>query len=374
MVIRIFLFRTFRLMKSPLLSIALCLGFLPAISQITINQNDMPSQGDTLHVSIATTVGSIDHTLSGPNYLWDFSTLNPYAQDLYRFDAPSAIPFNFLSSVAVLNPSPDSLPVIGGIPSNFTDYFKNGSSGYRQNGVTFQYLTLTTFQIPVVYTQSDYVYRFPLNYGDLDTSDGAYAINFPPLPYIGETIHRESNVDGWGTLITPFGTFMALRVVSHIQRIDTISLDSVTGFSIPRPMEIEYKWLANGIPIPVLEIDAQELFNTEVITSIVYRDVYRDNLPQVGINEQQQLISASSVFPNPSDENCYVTFTMTGVAPVEMILTDITGREVKRFGKEMSMSGVNSRLLDLNGIPAGSYMINIRSGEFSLCQKMVIMH
>lgn len=325
-------------------------------------------------MSIAATVGSVDHTLTGANYYWDFSSLTPFAQRLYRFEAPAAIPFNFLSSVAFLNPSPDSLPIIGGVPSNFTDYFKNGSSGYRQNGMTFQYLSLTTFQIPVVFTSNDYVYNFPLNYGDLDTSDGAYAINFPPLPYIGETIHRENNADGWGTLVTPYGTFNALRVVSKIQRIDTISLDSVTGFSIPRPLEIEYKWLAHGIPVPVLEIDAQILFNAEVITSVIYRDIYHDNLPQVGINEAQQLISSSSVYPNPANENCYVTFNMAGAAPVEIVLTDISGRVIKSFGKEMSLPGTNNRLLELNGIAAGSYVINIRSGDYSLSQKLVLMH
>ncbi len=361
-------------MKTPLLSLALCLGCLPAIAQITINQNDMPSQGDSLHVSFAAGVGSVDHTLTGPNYYWDFSSLTPIAQQLYRFETPTALPFNFLSSVAFLNPSPDSLPVIGGIPSNFTDYFKNGSSGYRQNGMTFQFLTLTNFEIPVVFTQSDYVYRFPLNYGNVDTSDAAYAINFPPLPYIGQTIHRENNVDGWGTLVTPYGTFMALRMVSVIQRIDTISLDSVTGFSIVRPLEIEYKWLANGIKIPVLEVDAQVLFNTEVVTNVVYRDVYNNTLPQVGMNDNQQLISSSSVFPNPATDNCYVTFKMEGAAQVGIELTDISGRAVKNFGKEMSLPGNNSRLLDLSGIAPGSYMINIISGDFKVSRKIVVVN
>jgi hypothetical protein len=361
-------------MKTPLLSLAFCLGIIPAFSQITINQNDMPSQGDSMRVSYAAGVGSIDHTLSGPNYWWDFSSLVPYAQEEYRFNAPTAIPFNFLSTLAFVNPTPDSLPVIGNVPSNFTDYFKNGSSGYRQNGLSFEYTPLTSFTIPVVFTQSDYVYRFPLNYGNMDTSDGAYAINFPPLPYIGQTIHRENNADGWGTLITPYGTFMALRVVSTVQRIDTISLDSVTGFTIPRPLEVEYKWLVNGLKIPVLEIDAQVLFNAEVITNVVYRDIYRNTLPQVGVEEHQQLISGTSVYPNPVNDNCYVTYSMNGIAPVEIVLSDISGREVMNFGKETSMPGNNSRLLDLNGISAGTYMITIMAGDSRLTQKVVILH
>jgi hypothetical protein len=361
-------------MKTIVLAFAVCLGFSPAFAQITIDQNDMPSAGDSMHMSYAAGVGSIDHTLTGPNYFWDFSSLTPIAQHMYRFPVPTAIPFNFLSTLAFENPSPDSLPVIGGIPSNFTDYFKVGSSGYRQNGMTFQFLTLTTFQIPVVFTANDYVYRFPLDYGNMDTSDAAYAINFPPLPYIGQTIHRENNVDGWGTIATPYGTFMALRMVSVIQRIDTISLDSVSGFTIQRPLEIEYKWLVNGIKVPVLEIDAQILFNAEVVTNVIYRDIYDNTVPQVGVEDHQQLITSSAVYPNPATDDCYVTFVMEGVAPVEIILTDLSGREVKRFGKEMSLPGNNSRLLNLSAIDAGSYLINIVSGDSHLTRQVILTH
>jgi hypothetical protein len=360
-------------MKAPLL-LVFCIGFSPAFAQITITQNDMPTAGDSMHMSFAAGVGSIDYTQTGANYFWDFSSLTPIAQQMYRFPAPTAIPFNFLSTVSFENPSPDSLPVIGGIPSNFTDYFKVGSSGYRQNGMTFQYLSLTSFQIPVVFTSNDYVYRFPLNYGDMDTSDAAYAINFPPLPYIGQTIHRENNADGYGIVATPYGTFFTLRMVSTVQRIDTISLDSVTGFSIVRPLEVEYKWLVNGIKVPVLEIDAQVLFNNEVVTNVVYRDIYNNTVPQVGVEEQHQIISSSAVYPNPTNDNCYVTYVMEGAAPVEIVLTDLSGREIKRFGKEISLPGNNSRLLDLSGLDAGSYMINIMSGETHLTRQVILTH
>jgi hypothetical protein len=345
---------------------------VPGFSQITVTQADMPSAGDSMRVSFAAGVGSIDHTLSGPNYYWDFSSLMPVAQQEYRFDAPSAIPFNFLSTLSFVNPSPDSLPIVGNVPTNFTDYFKNGSSGYRQNGISFDYAPLTSFSIPVVFSQNDYVYRFPLNYGDIDSSDAAYAINFPPLPYIGQTIHRENNVDGWGTLITPYGTFMALRVVSAVQRIDTVGLDSVNGFSNPRPLEMEYKWLTNGMKIPILEVDAQILFNTEVVTNVVYRDIYRSTLPQVGVEEQNSAIGQASVYPNPSSGSCYISFDAKSVEPVSIILTDISGRQVMDYGKTTVLPGMNSHLLDLNGIAPGAYLVNIISGDSRLTRRIII--
>lgn len=347
---------------------------IPSFSQITITQADMPSVDDSMRVSFAAGVGSIDHTLSGPNYYWDFSALTPVAQQEYRFPAPAALPFNFLSTLAFTNPTPDSLPVIGNVPSNFTDYFKNGSGGYRQNGLSFEYTPVTSFTIPVIFSQNDYVYRFPLNYGDVDSSDAAYAINFPPLPYIGQSIHRENHADGWGTLITPYGTFMALRVVSTVQRIDTVGLDSVNGFSNPRPLEIEYKWLANGMKIPVLEVDAQMLFNAEIVTNVVYRDIYRNTLPQVGLNEETLETGNASVYPNPASGNCYVNFEMKSIAPVSITLCDLSGRAVMDYGKSTGLPGMNNRLLDLTGISAGTYLVNIISGESRVIRRIIISY
>ncbi len=370
--------RTFRRysnpMKTRLLSLILSCLFLNASAQISVNQNDMPSPGDSVRVSFASGVGSIIYSLSGANYIWDFSSLVANAQQEYRFNSPTALPFNFLSTLAFLNPSPDSLPVIGNIPSNFTDYFKNGSSGYRQNGLSFEYTPLTTFTIPVLYTSSDYVYRFPLNFGDADTSDGAYAINFPPLPYIGQTIHRESTVDGWGTIITPLDTFSVLRMISYVQKTDTISLDSVTGFIIPRPLEVQYKWIANGQKIPVLEIDCQVIASNEVITNVIYQDNYDSTLFQVNVTEILPSLSNATIYPNPTAENCYLNFSSNSLVQVNVSLFDISGREVRVFGKQIAFSGNNSRVLDLNGISDGVYLIYIDSEIGKVTQKIIVKH
>ncbi|CAN5117682.1 hypothetical protein BH09BAC5_BH09BAC5_01980 [soil metagenome] len=361
-------------MKNPLLFLLSFFGIIPAFSQITITQNDMPGSGDSVRVSIAAGVGSIDPSLTGANYFWDYSTLIPTAQQEYRYATPTALPFNFLSTIAFLNPTPDSLPLIGNVPSNFTDYFKVSSGSYRQNGMSFQYTPITSFDIPVVYTASDYIYRFPMNYGNADTSDGQYAINFPGLPYIGQSIHRENAVDGWGTLITPYDTFTVIRQVSYVQRIDTISLDSVTGFAIPRPREIEYKWLANGNIIPVLEIDAQMIANNEVVTNVVYPDNYDSTLFQVGINESPSIITNASFYPNPSQGSSWLTFHLNEIASVTISISDISGRQVKNFPTQMGLPGNNSRILDLNGLSAGTYYLTIFCESTRITQKIVLIN
>lgn len=359
-------------MKTPLCTIAFVLGIFPAFSQIIISNGDMPSAGDSVRISYALGVGTADHVISGANYVWDFSTLVPSAQQEYRYIAPTALPFNFLSTIAFVNPSPDSLPLIGNVPSNFTDYYKNGSSGFRRNGFSFDYAPLTSFSIPVIFSSSDYIYRFPLNYMDMDTSDAAYAINFTGLPYIGQTIHRESIVDGWGTVITPFGTFNCLRVVSYVTTTDTISLDSLSGFSNVRPLKVEYKWMAAGMNIPVLEVDAQVILSNEVISNVIYQDSLRITLPQVGINESSPIMSNTAVYPNPTNENCFVSYHLSKNSLVDISLFDLEGRRLADFGEVIGNAGGNMQQIDLSGYETGMYLLKITSEGHTITHRIVV--
>jgi hypothetical protein len=332
-------------------------------AQITITDNDMVGAGDTVRVSFAATTNNVDHTLTGTNYLWDFSTLVPTAQQLLEYDAPVAIPFNFLASVQVVNPSPDSIPFIGAIPADFTDYFKNSSSSYRQIGLSFTYAPLGNFSVPVIYSSSDYIYRFPLDYGDSDSSDAAYSFSIPNTLAFGQTIHRVNYVDGWGTLVTPFGTFQTLRVKSIVDRVDTIGIDSVNGFTTARPQEIEYKWLATNKMIPVLEVDAQILFNNEVVTNVVYQDSIRDSVFFIGVNEPVRPLALHQVFPNPATNSTTLLYTLNSADAVTITITDITGSIVSDPIKEQKPAGTSTTTLNTADLAAGTYFIMVKTTD-----------
>ncbi len=336
---------------------------LSALSaQITITQSDMPNAGDTLRVSYAASTANVNHTLTGPNFLWDFSALTPTAQQVFEFATPTALPFNFTATYGVLNPSPDSLPGIGAIPTNFVDYFKNGSSGYRQVGSSFDYPPIGSFSIPIIYTSADYVYEFPLNFGDIDSSDAAYSFQLPNLIYLGQDRHRETTVDGWGTLITPFGTFQTLRLRSVVDATDTIAFDSLgIGFTTPRPQLIEYKWLAQGSKIPVLEVEAQVLAATETVTNVIYRDSVRANVFQVGIAEQIGNGANAILFPNPCNNDATLIWNQQSPSRTTISILDVQGRVVAAHDMGTMMPGTQTRTIDVSNLSSGVYLVRIQS-------------
>jgi len=82
-------------------------------------------------------------------------------------------------------------------------------------------------------------------------------------------------VDGWGTVITPYDTFHCIRVKSVLSEVDSLDITAV-GLSIGIPLPtVTYKWLANHVIIPVMEVDGFDLGGTFVPTSEKFRDGWR---------------------------------------------------------------------------------------------------
>lgn len=359
-------------MKFSLLNASLLLAtILPA--QVTITNADMPDAGDSVRVSYALTLGPVDHTLTDTNYVWDFSYLTPSAQERIEFIAPTAFPFNFLSDMGVVNQSPDSLPGLGAVPTNFTDYYKGTSSSFRQVGSTFDYAPIGSFSIPIIYNSPDYVYRFPLSYGSIDSCDASYGFSIPGIGYLGQDRHRVNTVDGWGTLITPLDTYQVIRVRSVVNATDTISLDTAqqTGYAIQRPTEIQYKWLAPGVKLPVLEVDCQVILNTEIVTGITYQDTLRDSLWQVDVPIVSSSLPGIVVYPNPASDIVYVQY-YNAVGGINAIsIADIQGRTVYTE----TVSNQNSygiQQIDVSDLSGGIYFLSIATANGMVVSRIVI--
>jgi hypothetical protein len=349
-----------------IVAFAFCVAELNA--QITITSADMPGAGDSVRLSYANGTNNIDHTLTGANYLWDFSTLTPIAQERIDFNQPSAFPFAFMSDVAVTNYSPDTLPVIGTIPSNFTDYFKVGNSSYRQIGLSFEFASLIPIPIPVIFSAGDTVYRFPLNYGNIDSCDAKYGFSIPGIGYLGQDRHRVNVVDGWGTLITPLDTYNVVRVRSVVNAVDTIALDTTnqTGFTLVRPTEVQYKWLANGLVHPVLEVDCQVIANAEVVTNVAFQDSLIDGLFQVSVAENSSPVSA--VYPNPTAGSLSIKLNSNMAEPPVIEAYNAQGQQVSVTCQRVDAF---TYFVDVQHLPLGCYWFKVITSDGVSCIPVV---
>ena len=366
-------------MKKILLLFVFFASFSGVKAQITITQSDLANVGDTLRVSNAT--NTIDPTPTGANYTWNYDFLTPNSQWVNSFDNPATFPspfnlFAFISSYGLKQYTPaDTIPIVNIKLENAYGYFKKSSSDLREVGYG---LSVNSLPVPFMYNPQDVVYKFPLQYGDRDS---CYSEFGPPavaaLPYYyGQKIHRINEVDGWGTLTTPYGTFPALRVKTTLTIRDTISYTGGINFAFPRPLQYEYKWFKQGGKIPYLQVNASDVGGNPVVSQIFYRDSVRAGVIQIGagVNESANLNFGLQVFPNPAGEVVFMQYSLDNTQDVKIELTDIAGKTVYSRTSVKQQPGthldfVDLRVLDLKN---GTYLLRLYAGEGSATEKIVL--
>jgi hypothetical protein len=356
------------------------LSSVSSFAQVIITSSDMPNAGDSIRISITNSTAGEDHLLTGSNYAWDYSALTPNIQRFEKFDAPSTFPspYNlFFSSFVGTSYGKENYQNVGEVFPGFTidgdyDFFKETSFNLRQTGIGY---FINNIPVPMTYSKPDTIYDFPMNYADTMSCD--YKFSTPSLPaiplYYGEEGHRESVVDGWGDLTTPFGTFSTVRVRSVITATDSIYIDTLGfGIAIPLPARIEYKWLANSMKVPVLQINATDLAGAELVTEVLYQDSLRA-VPQVGIQETANA-TEFSVYPNPCSEFAVVNYNLNSSAKVKISISNMIGQAIAVICDETVPSGKQVVTIDVNslGLNSGIYFVSLESGGVREVKKIVV--
>jgi hypothetical protein len=372
-------------MKIKLLSTSLfLLTFLNSgICQITITNQDLPSAGDTFRVSIGVIDPIIDPVPSGAAFTWDFSMLQYTNQDIDTFVTvgSTGITYSFVFADVAFNNNRANqatkgmfnLPPIplGTITvSDVVAFYYKSTTEYRQSGYG---AAINGIGVPIPFTNKDRIFELPMNYGNSHISNSDFQLTIPNLGYYGHDQVRESEVDGWGTLITPYGTFDVLRVKALITPHDSIFADTLGfGFGFDLAQTIEYKWMGAVQGIPLLQINTTlDPFGGETVTSIRYRD----SLRTTGIGENPIDIGASvNLFPNPSNGQ----FTLAINTPVsehaEATLFSIEGKKIVTLWKGESGQGLNKINFNCNAVSLalGTYFVEVKIGDKLLYKRLVI--
>jgi hypothetical protein len=161
-------------------------------------------------------------------------------------------------------------------------------------------------------------------------------------------------VDGWGTLTTPYGEFQTLRVKTEIEEYDSLYSDSLgIGMPVTRNI-IEYKWLANGYPEPMLQV-TEEGF----IVNASYIDSVRSNF--LSVPDLTRSKFDFTVYPNPCSDYLSISYELFEDAEVRISIFSIYGNEMKRFAQTRQERGLYNRVLYLKetGFRNGIYLVRI---------------
>lgn len=292
--------------------------------QITVTESDMPVPGDSIRQSSGL-ISDIGMTIAeGPNQTWDYSNLTPISQDVTDFIDIGQMPFTYQAVFNnPLNPDKraeygitDSLGI--NIPnlqvSNPFTFYRKNSTEY---GIIGFGVTMSGFSIPGAYDNLDLFYEFPLNYGDSSSSNSVSGQTVPGLGYVERKVNRENKVDGWGTLITPYGTFDVLRVKSEVIQRDSIKFDSLAAFPGITTNRTEIRFLGKGHGLPLMTIEQQFGFTTSV--------QYIDSVRSLNTSIKKSLAKDFTMFPNPVNNK----LTLLWEADYDILtIYNISGQEI----------------------------------------------
>lgn len=347
----------------------LLLSFVASISvaQISITSTNMPVSGDTARYSTASLTSVGDYTTTGANHLWDFSTIDSTGQGIRRFSPSSSTPYFFYFPFPRYGEKTlDSVPIPAFITNFLPISIKNIYSFYKKNGTTsfnIEGLGLTMSGIPVGTNSAggtdDKLYFFPLNYLDRDSSIFSFSSpSFTSIPFTyKKSGYRITEVDGWGTITTPFGTEQCLRVVTTQYSIDTIKINSLSPpfnkFGFPNYAR-SYQWLTLTEKIPYLEVNGNVVGGNFVPTQARYRDKPRTF---VGIEDYEQNI-ALAIFPNPSQGKLSIVLNyQNDIVKAEIV--DLQGKTI--LTEELKTNAITPNIYQINTstIAKGIYVLNL---------------
>lgn len=317
-----------------------------SFAQITIDKDDLPQAGQSYYRSNGSS-SSMDVSLTGPNYTWDYSDLQRNSRDtliyntvdqtpiFYQFQFNNPINTDYKATEALYTEDID----LGGFISMTNNYLfsKTETSKWSEVGIG---TTVSGLPLPTKYNDIKVKLNLPLNYGDQNSDDYDYEITIPAVGVIGQEGTLTYDVDGWGTLITPGGTFQTLRVKTTTIGSDTIYLNLLSfGLRIPLN-ETSYEWYASNKGFPVLTVTEQ----LGIVTSAVYLDDPVNSVGEIGAE-------AFKIYPNPVSEFLNIELFNPSF---QISIHDINGKEIIQIPK-------GNKRVDVSFLPTGIYFLKAQN-------------
>lgn len=340
-----------------------------AIGQISITSSDMPVPGDTLRSSIAFNMDEFDFSRTGPDYNWNFSTLIPIEQRVDSFITVTETPVTFwpffiTSANLVTKFNPSSL--LPGLPSaEAYRFLQNNNNSYTDAGYG---IIFEGTPLPLKFADADEIYQFPMTYGQSWNGEAGLEIGLPDVGYLMIERSRENEIDGWGSLTTPFGTFEVLRYRSEVDEYDSLFIEEGgIGQAIQRNYT-EYHWLAKETGIPLLQVTIDE----QVGSTAIYRDSAR--FITVGINTQFAERSKLTVYPNPTSNLFTISHQAKASSQAELSIYDLQGILVAKQSIALR-KGENKLKLSATdyNLKSGIYTLQIIADNQLYHTKMVVV-
>ena len=377
--------------KNVLLMLPLMLATIVATAQITVTNAAFPTAGQMFETNIVNGLQRLDVTPAGANQTWDMSDLQGTPVDFTVTAAATG-------SAAALFPTANVIiPEIGGIAGD--GYVKLDANQMSTVGIV---ATLdgfvTDFPVPLSSPRIDL--QTPMTFGNTSTGNFGFQVALDPHVPAGTTIdsiitaleagagglisidsirvtfttNRSTEVDAWGSLKTPTGTFDVLRL-KKVDETNTILEIKISVFGIPNvlwqdpsdpnglgidPSTLPFVGLDTIITYEFWDDKEQQpilKFLTDGSGTPTYGQYARTATNTAGIVQNYDV----RAFPNPATDN--FTLEMNGLPNGEYRLKmyNVIGKEVS--SQFFNVEGDTKINVATNNFDAGTYVYRIINSD-----------
>lgn len=229
-------------------------------------------------------------------------------------------------------------------PGAGTTYMNMTSSAWQYYGV------VPASGTPVIaYSNPEDMLRFPFTFNNTYTD--TWAAQFTS----GYTFYRTGTTtvtaDGYGTLITPNGTYTNVLRIHFYQ-----SYKDSAFFGTPYIINYtndQYIWYKEGYHTYLASV-----YST---TNSVGQPSYGGSYPSqgTGIHTLPDFLTGLSLFPNPASDFINLEFELSNEGLLEIGLFDLSGRQTKVKMNTVATIGSNQIQMNVSGLSKGIYYLSM---------------
>lgn len=272
---------------------------------------------------------------AGASQTWNLSALNGTATINYSVVVPGSTPYGA------------SFPSANLSITDGTEYvYQQGSAS------NYLYYGSRTGSVTLAYSNPETHLTYPFNY--TNTFTDSWNCNFISAS-INFTRTGTSTVtaDGYGTCITPAGTFANVMRVHWQQNYK----DTTMGMTIFYKND-EYIWYRPGTHYAIAFVNT---FTTTTFSTpqVITNGGYLQNVV-TGTEEVSNLFNRFNVYPNPTADALYLNAPAGTIEKTEFVVCNSLGQEVKVInGNDVSVTNEYSQL-NVSDLVPGIYFLRVR--------------
>lgn len=305
---------------------------------------------------------------SGENQVWDFS------------NTPSTFPININFLAPEDAPSSENFPDASHVVSTASVFyeFRNyandsiGVLGFHNPGEGPNPISLTVYSDPMNYP------IFPLTYNDTfsDTYVNQTNNEITFGPDAGTMIYNTTGdynalVDGYGTVITPIGTYdnvLRVNMYSEYEYTSTLNgeFHNAADVSVSR-----YYFYKAGVPLPIVSISTtiNEYYDGTADTTLASTYLLVNPVNTTEIDDSQMKIS---LFPVPAKTQINLEIETEVHSEISLTLYSTEGKIVQNWPSKVLHRGKNVLELPLSDLPTGMYLLQIENDRGREIRRVVI--